>query len=185
MAGGAPVTDLDPRFSSPGAKPMSWAQAQRHLRDAEVLLLSTVRPDGRPHVVPLIAVWLDGALYFSTGEGEQKVKNLATNPRVTITTGSNRLTEGLDLVVEGDAKLVTGEAKVRRIAKAYVAKYGEGWRLPGLDGVATFEVTPSKAFGFGRRNGEIGLPQGEGEHFAQTRWRFDTGAGGSRRTTNA
>jgi hypothetical protein len=63
-------------------------------------------------------------------------------------------------------------AKLRRIAKAYVAKYGEGWRLPGLDGVLTFEVTPTKAFGFGRRDGHIGPPMGEGEHFNQTRYRF-------------
>lgn len=174
MARGAPVTDLDPRFSSPGARAASWTQARRHLRDAEVLWLSTVRPDGRPHVVPLIAVWLDDALYFSTSEGEQKVKNLTSNPRVTITTGSSELSEGLDLVVEGEARLVTGERNVRRISDAYAAKYGEGWRLPGLDTVVTFEVIPSKAFGFGRVHGEIGMPRGEGEHFTQTRWRFPT-----------
>ena len=185
MARTAPITDLDPRFGSPGAKAVSWALARRRLRDAEVLWLSTVRSDGRPHVVPLIAVWLDGALYFSTGEGEQKVKNLASNPRVTIITGSNELSEGFDLVVEGEARLVTGEAKVRRIAKAYTAKYGKGWRLPGLDAVVTFEVTPSRAFGFGRVHGEIGLPMGEGEHFTQTRWRFDTNAGRLRSTTKA
>jgi nitroimidazol reductase NimA-like FMN-containing flavoprotein (pyridoxamine 5'-phosphate oxidase superfamily) len=172
MALKAPVTDLDRRFSSPGAKAARWAGAKQQLQEAEVLWLSTVRPDGRPHVVPLIAVWLDGALYFSTGEGERKAKNLATNTHVTITTGSNALTEGFDIVVEGEAKIVSSDAKVRRIADAYVAKYGEGWRLPGLDGVVVFEVTPSKAFGFGRRDGQIGPPSGEGESFSQTRWRF-------------
>jgi hypothetical protein len=45
-------------------------------------------------------------------------------------------------------------------------------RLPGLDGVLTFEVTPSKAFGFARRDGHIGPPSEEGELFTQTRWRF-------------
>jgi hypothetical protein len=33
---------------------------------AEVHWLSTVRPDGRPHVAPLIAVWVDDALVFCT-----------------------------------------------------------------------------------------------------------------------
>ena len=41
--------------------------------------LSTVRADGRPHVTPLVAVWLDGALYFCTGEGEQKERNIRRN----------------------------------------------------------------------------------------------------------
>ena len=43
--------------------------------------LSTVRPDGRPHVTPLLGIWLDGALYFCTGPDERKAKNLARNPR--------------------------------------------------------------------------------------------------------
>ena len=49
----------------------------------------------------------------------------------------------------------------------------------------TFEVTPSNAFGFGRRDGHIGPPSGEGEHFTQTRWRFKAKRGRSRRTTKA
>ena len=170
----APLTDLDRRFSSPGARALSWSDALQRLREAEVLWLSTVTPEGRPHVVPLIAVWLDGALYFSTGEDERKAKNLRTNNHVTIATGSNALSEGLDIVMEGEAAVVRGAPKVRRIAKAYVAKYGEGWCLPGLGGVLTFEVTPSKAFGFGRRDGHVGPPSGEGELFTQTRWRFRT-----------
>lgn len=174
MALAAPITDLDPRFSSPGARAMPWSKARRQLQDAEVLWLSTVTPDGRPHVVPLIAVWLDDALYFSTGVGERKEKNLRSNTHVTIATGSNALTEGLDIIVEGEATVLHDAAKMRRLARAYVAKYGEGWRLPGLDGVLTFEVTPFTAFGFGRRDGHIGLPSGEGEMFTQTRWRFTT-----------
>ena len=178
-----PFAELDPRFSSPGAKPLSWSKAIRQLREAEVSWLSTVTPEGRPHVVPLIAIWLDGALYFSTGTNERKAKNLRTNTRVTIASGSTTLTEGLDIVIEGDAAIVSDAAKVRRIGKAYASKYGEGWRLPGLDGVLTFEVTPSKAFGFGRRDGHIGPPSGEGELFTQTRWRFSATSGRSRNAT--
>jgi nitroimidazol reductase NimA-like FMN-containing flavoprotein (pyridoxamine 5'-phosphate oxidase superfamily) len=168
----APVTDLDPEFSSPDATALAWTDAEEQLKKSDVFWLSTVRPEGRPHVVPLIAVWLDGSLYFATGRGERKAKNLAKNRQVSVTTGRNDLTEGLDIVVEGQAKVVRDRAKVRRIAEAYVAKYGEGWRLPGQGGVVVFEVTPSKAFGFGRRDGHIGPPSGDGELFSQTRWRF-------------
>jgi nitroimidazol reductase NimA-like FMN-containing flavoprotein (pyridoxamine 5'-phosphate oxidase superfamily) len=176
MASRAPVADLDRRFSSPRARASSWRNAEQQLREAGVWWLSTVTPEARPHVVPLIAVWLDGALYFATGEDERKAKNLAQNPHVSVTTGSNDLSHGFDVVVEGEAKLMTEDAKVRRIADAYAMKYGEGWRLPGLDGVVLFEVTPSKAFGFGRRDGHIGPPSGEGELFTQTRWRFQAQA---------
>lgn len=172
MARAAPITDLDPRFSSPGAEALPWTEGIRQLRNAEVLWISTVTPEGRPHVVPLIAVWLDDALYFSTSVDERKAKNLRSNRHVTIATGTGVLTEGLDIVVEGEATVVRDAARIRRLAKAYVAKYGQGWRLPGMEGVLTFEVAPSKAFGFGRRDGHIGLPSGEGEMFAQTRWRF-------------
>jgi nitroimidazol reductase NimA-like FMN-containing flavoprotein (pyridoxamine 5'-phosphate oxidase superfamily) len=106
----APVTDLDRRFSSPGAKALPWKEAVRQLREAEVLWLSTVTPEGRPHVAPLIAIWLDGALYFSTGEEERKARNLRANRHVTIATGTNDLTDGLDIVVEGEAAVVSGAA---------------------------------------------------------------------------
>jgi nitroimidazol reductase NimA-like FMN-containing flavoprotein (pyridoxamine 5'-phosphate oxidase superfamily) len=165
----APVTDLDSRFSSPGAVALLWKEAERQLQKAGVYWLSTMRPEGRPHVAPLFAVWLDGALYFCTGDAERKAKNLAYNPQVAITTGHNALGEGLDLVVEGEAVVVSDGAKVRRVADAYAAKYGKGWRIAGLDGVVTFEVTPTTAFGFGRGDAKSPPPGGG---FNQTRWRF-------------
>ena len=67
----APVTELDSRFSTPDATALPWMDAERQLQNAGVFWVSTVRPEGRPHVVPLIAVWLDGALFFATGEDER------------------------------------------------------------------------------------------------------------------
>jgi hypothetical protein len=136
-----------------------------------------VRPEGRPHVVPLIAVWLDGALYFATGQGERKAKNLATNTQVTITTGRNSFAEGLDIVVEGEAMVVRDDGKRRRVADAFVAKYGEGWRFPMEGGgILVFEVTPTGAFGFGRGEVRAGGPWVAGARYNQTRWRFQASA---------
>lgn len=56
-----PVTELGP-FSSEGAVATEWARARGDLQDARVYWLSTVRPDGRPHVTPLLGIWLGGAL---------------------------------------------------------------------------------------------------------------------------
>ena len=52
--------------------------------------LSTVRPDGRPHVTPLMSVWLEGALYFCTGPDERKAKNLVRNPTASSRPGATR-----------------------------------------------------------------------------------------------
>jgi general stress protein 26 len=166
-----PLTELDARYSSAGAAPIGWAQAIKRLQDAELYWLSTVRPDGRPHVTPLLCVWLDGALYFSTGPTERKARNLAGNPHCVLTTGSNRLNEGVDLVVEGDAVRVSDDARLQGIADVYESKYGSDWHFDVHDGAfhgdggqaLVYEVAPVTAFGFGK-----------GE-FSQTRWRFDRG----------
>jgi nitroimidazol reductase NimA-like FMN-containing flavoprotein (pyridoxamine 5'-phosphate oxidase superfamily) len=73
MAKPVPVTKLS-AFSSPNATPTEWSQARDELASAEVYWLSTVRPDGRPHVTPLLGIWLEGALYFCTGPNEQKAR---------------------------------------------------------------------------------------------------------------
>src|SRR6478735_10483682 len=105
-----PTTELDARYSSalhprPGAADVTateWAEARRRLEAAEIFWVTTVRPGGGPHVTPVIAAWHDGVLYFSTGPGEQKARNLAHDAHCALITGGNSLTEGFDLVVEGE-----------------------------------------------------------------------------------
>jgi general stress protein 26 len=166
-----PVTELDPQFSSADATATPWADARDILEQAEVFWLSTVRPDGRPHVTTLLAVWLDDALYFCTGESERKAKNIAHSASCILTTGCNTYSDGLDIVVEGEAVRVTDEALLRRLAEQWVTKYD--WPFTVRDGAfhgeegnvaMVFEVAPVTAFGFGK-----------GEQFSQTRWRFDEG----------
>jgi pyridoxine/pyridoxamine 5'-phosphate oxidase len=170
MIGKEPSAELDPQFSSPDATATPWLDAVGYLEKAEVFWLSTVRPDGRPHVTTLLAVWLDTALYFCTGASERKAKNLAHNAHCILTTGSSALNEGLDLVVEGAAVRVSDAARLQRVADAYEAKYGSDWRFDVRDGAfegndgnvaLVFEVAPTTAFGFGK-----------GTTFSQTRWRF-------------
>jgi nitroimidazol reductase NimA-like FMN-containing flavoprotein (pyridoxamine 5'-phosphate oxidase superfamily) len=165
-----PMTELS-AFSSEGAVATGWAQARAGLAEADVYWLSTVRPDGRPHVTPLIGIWLDGALYFCTGPAERKAKNLAQNPHCILTTGRNSL-DGLDLVVEGEAAKVVDEAELARVADTYESKYGRRFTAPegtwfGLGDairsgdVLVCRVAPTTAFGFGK-----------GTQFSQTRWQF-------------
>jgi general stress protein 26 len=163
-----PATKLDDRFSEPGATATAWTDARQALEEAKTFFLSTVRPDGRPHATTLIAVWVDDALYFCTGPGEQKAKNLEQNPHCVLATGNNAMEGGLDLVVEGDAVAVTDKSKLQRIADAYEAKYGSDWHFDVGDGgfeheagnALVFEVSPAKALGFAKGD------------FSQTTWRF-------------
>jgi general stress protein 26 len=155
-----PVTALDQRFSAPGASATGWDQTCRVLEEAELFWITTVRADGRPHVTPLVAVWLDGALYFCTGESEQKAVNLRGNPHVILTTGCNGWEHGLDVVVEGDAVQVIDDGLLRRLAEAWTAKWDGRWQYQVRDGffyhpgstepVQVFAVPPSKVLAFAK-----------------------------------
>ncbi|WP_116996779.1 pyridoxamine 5'-phosphate oxidase family protein [Desertimonas flava] len=162
-----PEPTVDPRYSVHEAPPVSWSDAEQTLGSAGTYWISTVRSDGRPHVTPLIAMWQNGALYFSTGRSEQKYKNLDTNPQCVLTTGSNQLDQGLDVVVEGEAVRITDPARLQQLAQAWRRKYGDDWPLGGgadSDDVV-FEVTPTKVFGFRKEFGD-------GGRGSQTRWRW-------------
>ena len=66
--------ELDPRFSAPDAVARPWPEAREILDSAKTYWLSTVRPDGRPHVTTISAIWQDEEVYFSTNEAERKGK---------------------------------------------------------------------------------------------------------------
>ena len=107
-------------FSEPGSTPTSWVVGLEQLRERDTYWLSTVRPYGRPHVTPLIAVWHVEALWFATGPEERKTKNLAENPSCVLTTGCSDLADGaLDLMIEGRAEQVTDDAELEQIATRF------------------------------------------------------------------
>lgn len=152
-----PVTTLDQRYSDPAAVAITWEETRRLLEAAELSWIATVRADGRPHVTPLVAVWVDGALYFHTGAEEQKFANLRANPHVVLTTGSGRWDEGIDVVVEGKAAQVTDENVLSRVAEAFAGKWDGRWQLAVRDGrfrnrnaddwpSQVFSVTPARVF---------------------------------------
>ena len=164
-----PITEIDTRFSEPGAVATSWDQTRQVLETADLFWICTVRADGRPHVTPLVAVWLDEAIHFSTGPAEQKAINLHSSPHVTLITGCNRWDRGLDVVVEGDAVQVTADDTLERLAAAWTAKWDGRWHYQVRNatfhhedgGVAlVFSVTPTKILAFSKGN------------FSHTRHRF-------------
>jgi nitroimidazol reductase NimA-like FMN-containing flavoprotein (pyridoxamine 5'-phosphate oxidase superfamily) len=162
-------TTLDQRFSAPGAKAAAWQDTARILEDAQLSWICTVRADGRPHLTPLVAVWLDDTLYFSTGPAEQKAVNLRGNPHVLLLTGCARWDEGVDVVAEGEAVEINDEALLTRLAQAWARKWDGQWQYQVKEGrfehqggsVLVFAVRPAKILAFAK------APQ-----FAQTRHRL-------------
>ena len=150
-----PVSTTLTRYGAAEAKATSWEDTVRVLETAELFWLTTVRPDGRPHQTPVVAVWGEGAIHFHTGDTEVKFANLQANPNVVLTTGCNSWDRGLDVVIEGTAARVTDKAVLERLAPLWAPKWDGRWRLeaheggfadPGADHFASvvFSVTPAK-----------------------------------------
>jgi nitroimidazol reductase NimA-like FMN-containing flavoprotein (pyridoxamine 5'-phosphate oxidase superfamily) len=166
----SPATE---HYAGGGAPGAPWSAAMEELGRASTFWVATVHPTGRPHVVPVLAVVSGDALHFAAGPATRKARNLAGDPRVTVTTGG----EDFDVVVEGVVDLVNEDDTLAAVAEAYVSKYGwkvearEGW-LRG-EGAPTagpppyhvYRVVARRAFGF-PVTGEA----------TPTRWRFSSPA---------
>ena len=160
-------------FSEPDATPTPWSAGLEQVITADTFWLSTVRPNGRPHVTPLIAVWHDDSIWFTTGEDERKAKNLSRNSSCILTTGRSDLAEGaLDVVLEGRAEQVTNDHELRAVAEAFATKYGTGtWDFVARDGAFTHRTAGGRAVVF-RVRPVRGLGFRKGGTFSQTTWSF-------------
>ena len=163
---------IDPRYGDPSSTPPPWAAIERLLMDAQLYWIITVRADGRPHAVPLVGVWHNGAFAFCTGSEEQKQRNLDVNARVAVTTGTtgaNGWNRGKDVVVEGTAVRVTDAETLQTLATAWFDKYGDDWKFAvrgqefvelsasgaSTDGGAcVYRVAPHKVIAFGDEHGQ-------------------------------
>ena len=100
---------------------------------------------------------MDDALHFTTGEEEQKGKNLAANPEVLLTTGRLDWQAGIDIVVEGSATRPNDQALLERLALAWRERWDGSWHFEARDGrfyhaggseVAAYSVQPRKVMAF-------------------------------------
>lgn len=115
-----------------GTPSIEWSRVQQRLDqgmsqapgtggpDRHTAWLATTNPDGHPHVVPLGIVRGDGKVYFTSGPKTRKSMNLATDPHCAVSVA----TEPFDIVIEGQARRVTDDATLGRLANQFAA---EGW----------------------------------------------------------
>jgi general stress protein 26 len=165
------VGEIDPRYGDASATAPAWTEVERLLTDAQLYWLVTVRADGRPHAVPLVGVWWQGAFVFCTGAQEQKMRNIDAGPRVAVTagtTGAGGWDSGKEVVVEGSAERVTDAGTLQALADAWFAKYGDDWHFAvrgdefvevsnsgdGIGGARVYRVAPEKVLVFGGKHGQ-------------------------------
>jgi len=162
---------IDRRYSDEGAEAVPWSEAEARLAAAQVTWVVTVRPDGRPHATPVVAVLHERKVYFHTGSAEVKYANLQANPHVLVLSGDTAWDRGLDVAVEGTAVAVSDDALLRRLAARYRDRWDGRWDLdvhngavvsktPGIQ-LVVFEVTPAKAYAYAK-----------GGPFSQTTYRL-------------
>lgn len=164
------TTNLD-RY---GSAALDWNRAESVLAQGPTpeiaYFLGTCRPDGTPHAAGIGAQWMDGHLYFTSNPDTRKSRDLAVNPRCTI---SARL-PGIDLVLDGSAERVRDAGTLDRVAAGF--RTG-GWpaEVEGDALTAPFSA-PSAGpppwhvyrFTFHTAVGVAGA-----EPYGATRWRFD------------
>ncbi|MGH9286953.1 MAG: pyridoxamine 5'-phosphate oxidase family protein [Acidimicrobiales bacterium] len=133
------------RGPTQGTGLLPWSWATERLSGSHDYWVATTRSNGRPHVMPVWGVWWAGALWFSSGLRSRKARNLAANPRCTITT-DNALEP---VVLEGTAATVREADAIRGFAERLGAKYETDYGVdlfdPDVNG--TYRVSPTWVFG--------------------------------------
>lgn len=148
--------------AEPGTEPLSWDEVRQRLDAARSYWVATTRPDGRPHVRPVIAVWLNGKIYSTTSPGAAKGRNMQLRPECSVATSG----PAFDIVVEGSTAWVNDRHLLEQIASAYGSKYNwpvtvtnenmfdapYGAPAAGPPPYRAYEITPRLVYAFGTDN---------------------------------
>jgi PPOX class probable F420-dependent enzyme len=142
-----------------GLLPWSWAEHQ--LTTSRNFWLATRWPDGRPHVMPVWAMWHEHHLLFSSSKRSRKARNLANDPRCTLTTED----PNNPVVAEGVAELLTDRRALEAFLQAETEKYETSYGMEMVDPALNccYRVRPTWIFGL-RTADFTGSP---------TRWTFN------------
>ncbi len=172
------MTDLTPSETTNldryGDAELDWARAHDALAAPATpdftYFLGTCRPDGTPHAAGVGALWMDGYLYFTSNPTARKARDLAVNPRCTI---SARL-PGIDLVLDGTAERATDPETLEQAASGY---RDGGWpaRVEGDALTAPFSA-PSAGpppWHLYRFTFHTVVGVATAEPYGATRWRFE------------
>jgi hypothetical protein len=156
-----PVAEVIATDASADAAPIDWDEAGRLFAAERSYWVATTGDDGRPHVRPVLAVWVDGRICSTTSPAARKGRNLTSRPAAALTARAPTM----DIVVEGPIAWIDDPRRLRRIGEAYQDKYswpvtvvGNTFNAPyaaptaGHAPYRVYELTPAVAYAFGTGN---------------------------------
>jgi general stress protein 26 len=124
--------------------PARWRAMEARLGRELTIWLATERDDGRPHLVPVWFVWLDGKIYVATGTGTQKYANLRNNQSVALALPDTANVT----IIEGEAHTAP-RALVDNVADYFYNKYEWDFRYDTTAEWRLIEITPHKILAWG------------------------------------
>lgn len=130
------------------------AHIDQRLRSEPIIWFSTVKPDGRPHLVPVWFLWDGSTMLIFSQPDNQKIRNLRHNPAVML--ALEAANQGEDIVMfEGTAALVD-EPGLKATLAAYAQKYDALLKRMGTDAAQmaasysqAIRVTPTRFIAWG------------------------------------
>jgi hypothetical protein len=156
-----PVATVIAVDAPPGTAPIDWDEAGRLFAAERSYWVATTSDDDRPHVRPVLAVWVDGRICSTTSPAARTGRNLASRPSAALTARAPTM----DVVIEGPVAWIDDPQRLRRIAEAYQDKYewpvtvvGNAFSAPyaaptaGHPPYRVYELTPAVAYAFGTGN---------------------------------
>jgi len=125
------------------------AHVDERLRKNLIIWLSSVRPDGRPHLVPVWFLWDGKNILIFSQPNTQKIRNLQQNTNVILALDDTK--DGEDVVMlEGKAEFLNDPA-VNPTLPAYAAKYNSELKSMGYTAEAmaaeyaqAIRITPTR-----------------------------------------
>lgn len=102
---------------------LTWRFVEEAMATDEFYWVTTIRPDGMPHVRPTWGVWVEGRFYCGGGERTRWVRNIAANSEIVV----HREDAEEVVIIEGNAQRIdhetSDETLIERLDTVYEEKY--------------------------------------------------------------
>ena len=100
---------------------LTWDWVATQLTESKHYWVCSVRPNGRPHVVPRWAVFVDGKIYYDGSPETRHSRNIEINPHITV-----NLESGAEAIILEGTTEAAGKPSAelgKKLSEAYKKKY--------------------------------------------------------------
>jgi len=117
---GYPLAEVIATGAGPDTLPIAWDETAGLFSAERWYWIATTGDHNRPHLRPVLAVYVDQRVYSTTNPSARKARNLANRPVVAIAARAPTL----DIVIEGKVTWMDDIERLQRVGDAYQEKYG-------------------------------------------------------------